>query len=129
MKTKLYLFFSLTLILLMSSCNNYSTKKNAIGHRGWSYEMAGRDTINLTENGVKQGHWRVYKTAVLHHTIYTQSGSDTAIKKSITSSPERVKMEEGFYKDNKKEGVWKYFSTSGILKDSVVYKNDVAVLK
>lgn len=108
--------------MFVFSCANNSEKKkfaNII-----SYEMIGRDTLNCTdENKMKQGHWIVFKMAVLNHTIYTQSANDTAKQKSITRDAERVKVEEGFYKDNKKEGVWKTFSPVGELKDSFNYKD------
>lgn len=41
--------------------------------------------------------------------------------------PHRVRSVEGWYKNNIKQGVWKYWYTNGHLKDSGAYKNNYAV--
>jgi antitoxin component YwqK of YwqJK toxin-antitoxin module len=40
-----------------------------------------------------------------------------------------VKIAEGMYLDNKKEGLWKSFFPDGKIKHSVIYKNDLALKK
>ena len=121
------------LFLLALSCNNDSSKNNLKAeNKDNSFQIlnfSGIDTVNLIVKGVKQGKWIISKIAVVHHTIYSQSGSDTAIVKSITTSSERVNTEEGFYKDNKKEGLWKYFSPNGKLKNSIEFKGDIAIVR
>ena len=117
MKTKL--FFILAIILfLIQSCGE--SKEPAAGEcrlHGGSYELVGHDTINLINlidcDSIKQGHWIVHKYAVLNKQI----------------GPERIIDEEGFYKDNKKQGFWKKYSNAGKVLDSVEYKDGVAVGK
>ena len=130
MKTKIITSLLPIVFFLIQSCreNNTHTSKP---YRGASFELSmqtGRDTINLTDcDSLKQGHWITFTTTVIHHTLYAQSTGNTFIKKSITSDPERVKIEEGYYKDNKKQGFWKKYSPAGELLDSVEYKDGVAV--
>lgn len=107
MKVKLVIFIFLTTIYMLA-CKNEPDKTNRIVGTS-SYELSNGDTINLIYNGLKQGHWVVMKTIAVNHVSVTKT--------------ERVVVEEGFYKDNKKEGVWKYFNNDGSLKDSVLYNN------
>ena len=109
-------FFILVIVLfLIQSCGE--SKEPAAREclfRGGSYELIGHDTINLIDcDSIKQGHWIVHKYAVLNKQI----------------GPERIVDEKGFYKDNKKQGFWKKYSTTGEVLDSVEYKDGVAVGK
>ena len=97
-----------------------------------SYEIYSRDTINLTDgNGYKQGHWVIFDN-VVQNTALTKSPPDkpeNETQKSLTSPTARIPLEEGDYKDNKKQGVWKYYSSDGALKNSAEYKDDVVIPK
>ena len=60
------------------------------------------DTVNQRdEYGRKQGHWIIYDK----------------------NNPE-IKAEEGVYKDNRKEGVWKAWYQDGQLKNEITYRNN-----
>lgn len=56
---------------------------------------------------IKDGHWIVFGNT---------KGADEKIN--------RVKMEEGYYRKNKKIGFWKFYNLDGTFKDSIEYKND-----
>ena len=77
------------------------------------------DTINKTlENGIKVGHW------ISFDWIIPKGKEPNAAAVRVV----RAKLEEGFYKNNKKEGFWKFYDKdNGTFKDSVEYKNDIAV--
>ena len=47
-------------------------------------------------------------------------------KQNSLTSPGRP-LEEGDYKDNKKQGVWVYYNVDGTIKNKVEYKDDVPV--
>ena len=81
------------------------------------YELNGLDTINRQYgDGTKEGHWIIY------------AWIDPKEKGEGDKKPGRSKITEGNYKDNKKEGFWKFYDKNdGTLLDSVEYKNDVAV--
>ena len=63
---------------------------------------------------IKSGHWISY---------------GFTLKKTVDNKTERVKIEEGYYRNNKKTGFWKFYNEDGTLKDSVEYKDDVPVIK
>ena len=48
-------------------------------------------------------------------------------KENTVNTIIRAKIEEGYYRCNKRTGFWKFYNNDGTLKDSVEYKNDVAV--
>lgn len=62
---------------------------------------------------IKHGHWISFGVTV------TKIADDKVI---------RTKLEEGYYRFNKKVGFWKFYNEDGSLKDSIEYKNDVAVV-
>ncbi|MEX1003044.1 MAG: hypothetical protein WDZ35_13080 [Crocinitomicaceae bacterium] len=67
----------------------------------------GQDTLNQTIDGMKQGYWIVY-------------GKDQPDK----GYPPEGKIEEGYYKDNRKDGVWiKYHSDGKTPRLKGTYKN------
>ncbi len=78
------------------------------------------DTINkMYNNEIKEGLW-------ISHISIARGG-----KLSIASAGTgviNIKVEEGYYKNNKKEGFWKFYDRyDGTFKDSVKYKNDIVV--
>ncbi len=77
------------------------------------------DTINKRrEDGTKEGHWIFFEWIV-------PMGKEP---NGAAGKLVRAKVEEGYYKNNKKEGFWKFYNQNeGKFKDSVEYKNDVAV--
>ena len=130
MTTKI-IFILPAVLFFISSCGE---KNQPSGCYGGSYEfrpLTGmHDTINLTDcNNNKQGRWYIFKSAVVHHTVYSQSTGDTFTKKTITADAEDVLAEHGFYKDNKKQGFWIKYSPAGKILDCVEFKDGVAVVK
>ena len=61
---------------------------------------------------IKNGHWITFGFSVT---------------KNVSNKATRIKLEEGYYKRNKKNGFWKFYNDDGSFKDSVKYINDVAV--
>ena len=73
-----------------------------------SYEVIDGDTINVVDaNGLKQGFWRIFGR----------------MKKLPGYQPDQV-VEEGNYKDSKKQGIWKRFFPNGKVKDEIEYVNN-----
>ncbi|MBA2612413.1 MAG: hypothetical protein H0U95_10605 [Bacteroidetes bacterium] len=62
------------------------------------------------KDNIKDGHWITFGFAVT---------------KTNDNKTNRIKIEEGYYRKNKKIGFWKFYKEDGTLKDSVEYKNDV----
>jgi len=92
--------------LVIGACgtrNSDSDKGKSHVSRECSYEIYGKDTVNKVHWGSKEGYWQ-----------YIQRSSG-------------VTVEKGFYKNNKKEGFWKRYSTKGQLIDSVNYKSDAVI--
>jgi antitoxin component YwqK of YwqJK toxin-antitoxin module len=46
-----------------------------------------------------------------------------AVTKNNKVKTNKVKIEEGYYRKNKKFGVWKFYNEDGTIRDSVEYKN------
>lgn len=119
------LFFALILTIVMTACHEPNKEWRQTGSIS-SYELSGpdgKDTVNLTHDGKKEGHWVVKKDIIPKASILPTDTKETLRNKII-----RVTLEEGFYKDNKKEGTWKYYNEEdGSFRDSVVYKNGEVV--
>ena len=93
-----------------------------------SYELnscGNGEMINKTygRNKIKDGHWITFGMVIQKE---KQAGKTNA---TMRSKIVRAKLEEGYYKCNRKEGYWKYYTEEGKLKDSVKYKKDVLVIK
>lgn len=74
------------------------------------------DTINrMFYDGTKLGHWIVFEWTI----------PDGAQPLGAAKPPVRIKVEEGYYKNNKKEGIWKFYRKDGTFKDSAMYRNDI----
>lgn len=124
-------FISSVLILfLASSCEDdlQEEKKESYINMGdtinagclSSYEInyaGANDTINRTygNKNIKEGHWIFFGL------------SNRSDKTSTAPQLANVKLAEGYYKKDKKEGVWKFYKDDGSLKNSIEYKNDVQV--
>lgn len=86
--------------IVFQFCNSNIKKNDPIKSNNLSWTQ---DTVNKTDvNGHKQGRWII---------------------------TERIIIEEGSYKDNKREGFWKHYNSDGSIKDSIEYKNDVPLSK
>lgn len=88
------------------------------------------DTINKYYHGVKQGHFVVFDTDVQRNTNLTKSPPDavyTEVNKQNSLTSPGKPLEEGDYKDDKKQGVWVYYNADGTIKNKVEYKDDVPV--
>jgi len=74
-----------------------------------AYELQGTDTINKIDTaGMKQGPWFFY--------------ADKGKKAAKNEKPKL--LVKGTYLDDKREGVWYYFSIDGTPSDTVVYRGD-----
>lgn len=70
-----------------------------------SYEILGRDTINLTDaNGMKQGKW-------------IQFGR----YQNLVCSNSKQITEEGVYKNNKRTGLWIEYFCNGNFRNKITY--------
>jgi len=126
--------FVLTILLLIQSCGDKTKTADKKADRdpkaiqSFEFYGNGRDTINRTDFAKnKQGHWEIRKAVACTKTVQAIYTGEPGVQTKISNDVDWVKLEEGDYVDNKKEGLWKIYYPSGRLKDTVVYKNDVAV--
>lgn len=108
----------------MIACQN-EEKKLARSYRACSYELMGpdgKDTINFTYDGKKEGRWIVRDHVKVEVSLCKDSTHKDS-KKHSYSKIEYCIVEEGFYKNDKKEGLWRHYHPDGSVKDSVFYKN------
>lgn len=105
-------------VLFLSSCGN-KTNTN-IKDILPQYELtAEKDTINYVDvNGLKQGHWIVYEKGPADVNTTVTYSADSLTNLHTVSYSGVIKIEEGFYKNDKKTGLWKNFSKDGSVKDS-----------
>ncbi len=91
-------FYSLIGTLILVFCEIYSTQ-------------AQQDSVNVTDaQGWRQGRW----------TFYSEEGTLDACTKGI-------KIEEGFFKDNRKTGTWRKWWCSGKLRNELIYNSDKTI--
>lgn len=117
--------FSLLIAIVMTACNDKHESGKLYGE--CSHELISNynkiDTVNFIYDGKKQGRWVVIKDVIPKASILPTDTKGTLPDKVI-----RMIIEEGYYKDDKKEGYWKYYNEEdGSFKDSVAYKNGVVV--
>lgn len=81
---------------------------------GWtSFDLYLGDTVNVIENNsIRQGRWVLL-------------GKDKKGKKYKFYKPSQI-VEDGNYKDGKKEGLWKTYHQSGKVETEIKYVNDEA---
>ncbi len=99
--------FILGIVAILSySCdNNSNTHVISLKNKN-TIELIKMDTINRTdEKGMKQKHWIIQD--------YNTSGK----------SP--IPIGSGDYLDNKKQGIWNYYDSSGKIIRTVFYKDDL----
>lgn len=128
---KPFYFIIACLIFFMPSCRN---KAKGDFHKGRNIksihtcEVIKGDTLNRTDfAGEKQGRWVITKGVVVTKTVQSAYTGQAGLHTKVVKELEWLKLEEGMYVNNKKEGVWKSFHPSGSLKYSILYKNSVAV--
>lgn len=113
MKTKRLLLLAISNWMLLLSCSNPSNDAANNSHNCYMREFGlapNGDTINKIDcNGFKQGHW-------INSHFAVPDGQRNA---------SWVKVEEGEYKDNNKQGYWKRYNPEGDIIDSIRYKNDI----
>ena len=124
--------FTLTILLLIQSCGDKTKTPDKKADRDQkaiqSFEVYRMDTINKTDfSKNKQGHWEIRKAVACTKTVTAIYTGETGVQTKVLNAVDMVKLEEGLYVDNKKEGLWKLYYPSGRIKDSLVYKNDIAV--
>lgn len=123
-----------TIFFVIAACTNEQKKsvadeqtKSVSERCTSSYELTGlggKDTVNLIDcDKRKQGKWVLTKPV-----IFDKSITPSATKESMKRKLVHITLEEGFYKDDKKVGYWKYYNEEdGVLKDSVLFINGEAV--
>ena len=122
------LFFVLITTLLFIHCENTPHPISSININ--SYELqANGDTINRTRNNLRQGHWIVFDNETTTNISYTKCPPDSIDKEKPKSMTIRIPIEEGYYKDNKRQGLWTFHNTDGSLKNGIEYKDDLPVKK
>lgn len=88
------------------------------------------DTINRSYKGVKQGHFVLFDTDVQRNTAHTKSPPEavyTEVNKQNSMTSPGKPLEEGDYKDDKKQGIWTYYNPDGSIKTTVKFKDNVPV--
>ena len=90
---------SILSVIVLSVLMSYNI--SAQGYKSYKLTENG-DTMNIVDaNNLKQGKWKVYVPALRVEPAYE---------------------EEGIYKDNKKEGIWRKFDMYGLLFAIEKYK-------
>ena len=113
MKTLKYIIAPGIILFLSQSCTE-KPKAGKILNSGKSssWEIIESDTVNRTDfDGFKQGRWTVkdwLRTQENHKLVLVESGN---------------------YVNNKKQGVWHYYDSTGKINRTVKYKNDFVVYK
>lgn len=94
-------------VVVMASCGGNTEEKKLSRYQ--SYELQGTDTINVIDTaGLKQGPWFFF--------------ADKGKKAQKNEKPKL--LVKGTYIDDKREGIWYYFSIDGSPSDTVVYRGD-----
>ncbi|WP_317897076.1 hypothetical protein [Aurantibacillus circumpalustris] len=121
------LFLAIGLLVLLSSCENKT--KTELKEILPQYEVLdNQDTVNYLDiNGLRQGHWIIYEIGLSNINASIACPIDSIVNaKPLTCSSGKCKIEEGFYKNDKKIGHWKHFNNNnGTVKDSTEYKIEV----
>src|ERR1043165_938531 len=122
---------SLTCLLISTACVNEATMPLSAGvvieselTRGClaSYELAGenlRDTVNRVYGfGVRHGHWITYG--------YYVKGAKPgpAPNGKNENGMIKVKLQEGWYNNNRKVGIWRTYDQDGTVIDSTSFKSE-----
>jgi hypothetical protein len=126
--------FILTTFTFIFSCGQKDCDKGEIVYSGvqvsspntapssYEIDVTGHDTINWTDNnGLRQGRW------IVRDLVIPGGKRPNETKEEMASRAQRVKFEEGRYKDGKKQGVWKYYNQDGTTKETIEYKDDIPV--
>ena len=104
-------FLQNKIVLLLLICFTGKTlfsQKNNIQQK---FEIYRNDTVNITnKDGLKQGKW-IYFGKDKKGEYYSRFKRNQII-------------EEGYYSDNKKRGLWKYYYETGNTKSEITYVND-----
>ncbi len=131
MKSIILITLSIFVSCFVSSCNDntaVSVKQSPINRADTlnigclsSFEInpfGTNDTINRIygDKRIKEGYWIIFGF------IPTKKEHATSVSKLV-----RMKLADGYYKKDKKEGFWKFYKEDGSLKDSVEYRNDMEV--
>lgn len=90
------------------------------------------DTINRTYNGIKQGHFVLFENDIQRNTPYTKSPPEavyTEVNKQKSLTSPGKPLEEGDYKDDKKQGKWVYYNSDGTIKAEIEFKDGIPVAK
>ena len=113
----------MTIILFISSCSGKTEAEKRNKMEGLvdslnigclsSYDINpsnNQEKINQVygKENIKDGHWIIFD-----------------ITKNANEKVNRIKLEEGYYRKNKKIGFWKSYNKDGTLKDSIEYKTTV----
>lgn len=88
------------------------------------------DTINRYYKDLKQGHFVLFDKDMERASTKTENATQvvyTEVNKQNSLTSLGRPLEEGDYKDDKKQGAWTYYNTDGSIKTTIEYKNGVAV--
>lgn len=127
MKTiKLFTFGTLFLFFIQACCDEKETvtiKQDTNAIDTLTIGCLGSYDINPSDN--KERINQVYGKDRIKDGHFITFGF--AVTKNADNKTARIKIEEGYYRRNKKVGFWKFYKDDGTIKDSVEYKNDVPV--
>jgi hypothetical protein len=107
MKTIKSILVSTMALFLFQSCDKPKTDNT---RSDMKLDSIKKDTINkIDRGGLKQGHWLVRD--------YDASGNNS------------LPIESGDYVNNKKNGTWHYYDSTGKINRTVLYKDDIPIKK
>ena len=131
MRSKMKIFCGT--IFLLFGCGSKPTEKTKIlSHRdstmNCEWQVIKGDTVNRKDcMRRRQGPWIVYKYAIASQTVFSKYEGDTSVYKTLRTDRDMIILEEGNYKDGKKEGEWTTFTPGRKVKEILQYKNDSLV--
>jgi len=108
MKTLKSILILTTTLLFVLSCGDKTSESKTLSHNKsysrFDVNINTKDTINRVDtDGNKQGEWLLYQ-------------------RPFKSKP--VLIESGKYIDNKKQGIWNYYDSTGKIIRIVKFKDD-----
>lgn len=130
MKTlKLFTFGTIAIFLLQACNDSPKTVREYLAPVETNGNLIyNGDTINRQYNGIRQGHFVLFENVVQRDSALSKNSLgavNTEVNKQNTMLSFGRPLEEGYYKDGKRQGTWTYYNPDGSIKNTVEYKDDL----
>src|SRR5438309_9153801 len=118
------------LLLLLLPLHLWAQKKDTVSrYLDSNLQLTSRANASYYAVSIKAGdHWRLYSvyadTTPLLDVWFKDKKLEIKDGPYKVYYPKNVPAQSGWYKDNRRNGVWKTWYTGGLLKDSGLIKDD-----